>query len=62
MHKGKRKHCVDMATTLPMPHESVLVVYDDGKEKTEGCQYNAVAVKLPIMSSPLHGRGKRIWD
>ena len=46
-HTGKRKHCLDMATTLPMPHESVLVVYDDGKEKRRAVKYNAVAVKLP---------------
>ena len=25
IHKGKRKHCLDMATTLPMPYESVLI-------------------------------------
>lgn len=30
-----------------MPHESVLVVYDDGKEKRRAVRYNAVAVKLP---------------
>jgi hypothetical protein len=47
IHKGKRKHCLDMAMTLPMPHESVLVVYDDGKEKRRAVKYNAVAVKLP---------------
>jgi len=47
MHKGKRKHCLDMPTTLPMPHESVLIFYDDGKEKRRTVKYNAVAVKLP---------------
>lgn len=47
IHRGKRKHCLDMATTLPMPHESVLVVYEDGKEKRRAVKYNAVAVKLP---------------
>jgi len=47
IHKGKRKHCLDMATSLPMPHESVLVVYDDGKEKRRAVKYNAVAVELP---------------
>ena len=30
-----------------MPHESVLVFYDDGKEKRRAVKYNAVAVKLP---------------
>ena len=35
-----------MATTLPMPHESVLVVYDEGKEKRRAVRYHAVAVKL----------------
>jgi hypothetical protein len=47
IHKGKRKHCLDMATSLPAPHESVLIVYDDGKEKRRVVRYNAIAVKLP---------------
>ncbi len=47
IHKGKRKHCLAMATTLPTPHESVLIVFDDGKEKRRAVRYNAVAVKLP---------------
>jgi hypothetical protein len=47
IHKGKRKHCLDMATALPTPHESVLIVYDDGKEKRRIVRYNAVQVLLP---------------
>jgi len=54
IHKGKRKHCLDMATSLPTPYESVLIVYDDGKEKRRTVQYNAVRVKLPDYDTPLY--------
>ncbi len=54
MHRGKRKHCVDMAMAMPMPHESILIIYDDGKEKRRVVKYNAVAVKLPGYAHPLH--------
>jgi hypothetical protein len=54
IHKGKRKHCLDMATSLPTPHESILIVYDDGKEKRRAVRYNAVAVKLPDYDNPLY--------
>lgn len=54
IHKGKRKHCFDMAMTLPMPHESILIFYDDGREKKRTVRYNAVAVKLPNYDHPLH--------
>ena len=54
IHKGRRKHCLDMAMTLPMPHESILVVYDDGKEKRRAVRYNAMAVKLPDYDQTLH--------
>jgi len=54
IHKGKRKHCVDMATTLPTPHESVLIVYDEGKEKRRIVRYNAVAVRLPEYAHKLY--------
>ncbi len=47
IHKGKRKHFLDMATRLPTPRESILAVYDDGKEKRRTVRYHAVAVKLP---------------
>lgn len=54
IHKGKRKHCLDMATSLPTPHESILIVYDDGKEKRRAVRYNAVTVKLPDYDNPLY--------
>ncbi len=54
MHRGKRKHCVDMAMTMPTPHESVLILYDDGKEKRRAVQYNAVGVNLPGYAHPLY--------
>jgi hypothetical protein len=54
IHKGKRKHCLDMATRVPTSHESVLVVYDDGKEKRRSVRYNAVAVKLPEYDHTLY--------
>ncbi|MEW6420013.1 MAG: hypothetical protein AB1480_18175 [Nitrospirota bacterium] len=47
IHKGKRKHCLDMARSLPTPYETVLIVYEDGKEKKRKIQYNTVEVKLP---------------
>jgi hypothetical protein len=47
IHRGKRKNCYDMAKALPTPHESVLIIYDEGKEKRRKVQYNAISVKLP---------------
>jgi hypothetical protein len=54
VHRGKRKHCSDMAMTMPMPHESILIVYDDGREKRRAVQYNAEAVKLPGYDQSLY--------
>lgn len=54
IHKGKRKHCLDMAMTMPTPHESILIVYDDGKEKRRAVRYSAVAVKLPDYDKALY--------
>lgn len=36
-----------MAKVIPTPYESVLVIYDDGKERRRTVQYNAIPVKLP---------------
>lgn len=47
IHRGKRKNCLKMAMKLPTPYETVLIVYEDGKEKRRNVQYNAVEVKLP---------------
>lgn len=33
IHRGKRKNCCDMAKVLSTPHESVLIIYDEGREK-----------------------------
>jgi hypothetical protein len=46
IHMGKRKNCYDMANALPTLHESVLIIYDEGKEKRRKVQYNAISVKL----------------
>lgn len=54
IHRGKRKNCCDMAKVLPTPHESILIIYDDGKEKRRKVQYNAVAVKLPHYDHKLY--------
>jgi len=54
IHRGKRKDCCDMAKALPTPHESVLIIYDEGKEKRRKVQYNAVAVKLPHYKHKLY--------
>lgn len=47
IHKGQKKNCLEMAKALPTPYETVMIVYDDGKEKKKTVQYNAVPVKLP---------------
>lgn len=47
IHQGKRKNCYDLAKGLPTPYETVLIVYEDGKEKKRTVQYNAIPVKLP---------------
>jgi hypothetical protein len=47
IHKGKRKNCVQMAKSLSVPHETVLIIYEDGKEKRKVVHYNALPVKLP---------------
>jgi hypothetical protein len=47
LHKGNRKNCCDTAICLPTPYETVLIIYEDGKEKRRKVQYNAIPVKLP---------------
>lgn len=47
IHKGKRKGCVEMAQALPTPHETILIFYEDGRERRRKVQYNAISVKLP---------------
>lgn len=54
IHKGKRRNCTDMAKILPTPYKTVLIIYDEGKEKKRTVQYNAVAVKLPQYDNKLY--------
>lgn len=54
LHKGKRKNCFDIALCLPTPYETVLIIYEDGKEKRRKVQYNAIPVKLPTYSHKLY--------
>ncbi len=54
VHKGMRRNCYELARYLPTPHEAILVVYENGKEKKRTVSYNAVPVKLPEYSHPLH--------
>lgn len=54
IQRGKRKNCCDMAKALPTPHESVLIIYDEGKERRRKVQYNAVTVKLPHYDHKLY--------
>jgi len=43
-----------MAAALPSPHESVLIINHNGKEKRRAVRYNAVAVKPPGYYHKLH--------
>lgn len=47
IHKGTAKNCYKLACCLPTPHEAILVIYDEGKEKKRTVSYNAVPVRLP---------------
>lgn len=47
IHRGRRRSCSDLAKVLPTPYETVLIIYEDGKEKRRTVQYNALPVKLP---------------
>jgi hypothetical protein len=54
IHKGKRKDCLEMAQVLPTPHETVLIIYEVGKENKRKVQYNAIQVKLPGYTQKLY--------
>jgi hypothetical protein len=47
MHKGIRKDCLNLALTMPCPHETVIIKYEEGKEQKTTIFYNAVPVRLP---------------
>jgi hypothetical protein len=54
LHRGILKDCRALARYLPTPHETILVVYEDGQEKKTKVTYNAVSVKHPHYRHPLY--------
>jgi hypothetical protein len=54
VHRGKRKNCLDIAKVLPTLYETVLIFYEDGKEKKRKVYYNAIPVKLPNYRQKLY--------
>jgi hypothetical protein len=54
IHHGRRRNCCDLAKVLPTPYETVLIVYEEGKEKKRTVHYNAVPVKLPSYGHKLY--------
>lgn len=53
IHKGMRHNCLQLATILPCPHQTVIIKYEDGQEDKTTVSYNAVPVKLPGRHHPL---------
>jgi len=47
LHKGVKKNCQALASTLPCPYETVIIKYQDGKEEKTTVSYNALPVRLP---------------
>jgi len=47
IHKGVKKNCRLLASTLPCPHETVIIKYEEGKEEKTTVSYNALPVRLP---------------
>ncbi|MGZ3569560.1 MAG: hypothetical protein ACXU9W_12310 [Thermodesulfobacteriota bacterium] len=54
MHQGRRRNCCELAKVLPTPYETVLIVYEEGKEKKRTVYYNAIPVKLPFYRHKLY--------
>jgi len=54
VHQGRRRNCCELAKVLPTPYETVLIVYEEGKEKKRTVRYNAVPVKLPLYPHKLY--------
>jgi hypothetical protein len=54
MHQGRRRNCCDLAKVLPTPYETVLIVYEEGREKKRTVCYNAIPVKLPSYRHKLY--------
>ena len=53
-HQGRRRNCCDLAKALPTPYETVLIVYEEGKDKKRTVHYNAIPVKLPSSGHRLY--------
>lgn len=54
IHQGRRRNCWDLAKMLPTPYETVLIVYEEGRERRRAVRYNAVPVKLPSYDHRLY--------
>ncbi len=54
VHYGKGRNCCELAKVLPTPYETVLIVYEEGKERKKTVRYNAVPVKLPLYGHKLY--------
>lgn len=53
LHKGTKKNCQTLASTLPCPYETVIIKYEEGKEEKTTVSYNALPVRLPGKERPL---------
>jgi hypothetical protein len=67
VRKGAKKNSLDLATSLPCPHETVLIKYKNGNEQKTTVSCNAVPVRLPGKKYPLFlvvvkGLGKKTDD
>ncbi len=54
IHQGRRRNCCELSKVLPTPYETVLIVYEEGKEKKRTVHYNAIPVKLPSYGHRLY--------
>lgn len=54
LHKGVAKNIHDLAKYLSCPHQSILIKYQDGKEKKKTVAFNAIKVKLPGKEDKLY--------
>jgi len=54
IHHGKRRNGSDLAKVIPTPYETVLIIYEEGKERKKTVRYNAVPVKLPLYAHRLY--------
>ncbi len=47
IRRGKERNCYEIAKRLSTPYKTIIIKYEDGKEKVKSVYYNAVEVKLP---------------